>query len=244
MANVYDMTDTWNNAGTVFTAIKMAVTDTASQSTSNLLDLLVGANSRFRIQKDGIMVIKPQTASSTAIIIDAPGTTVGELIECQNIDVRHWLFGGGGGSADDFVVFRYNDSGTFQDQPLTIVRATGRVSCTSLGGLGYGTGQGIGGTVTQITSRTTAVTLDKLCGEITLFSAAGSATFASFTVNCNKVLAGDIIILNQISGTDKYRLHVTKQTVATSFEITFATTGGTTTEQPVFRFMILRGTTN
>jgi len=42
--NIYDMADTWNDAGTTFTAIKMTVTDTSSASGSLLLDLQHGAS--------------------------------------------------------------------------------------------------------------------------------------------------------------------------------------------------------
>jgi hypothetical protein len=50
MANIYDMSDTWNDSGTTFTAIKMNVTDTASTSTSALMDLQIGGLSKFRVR--------------------------------------------------------------------------------------------------------------------------------------------------------------------------------------------------
>jgi hypothetical protein len=46
---LYNLTDTWNNAGTAFTAILMNVTDSAAAATSKLLDLQVGGNSVFNI---------------------------------------------------------------------------------------------------------------------------------------------------------------------------------------------------
>jgi hypothetical protein len=108
----------------------------------------------------------------------------------------------------------------------------------SVSGFGYPTG--MGGAVTQGTSRTTAVTLNKVCGAITLFSAAGSATFATFTVNNSMVAANDTIRLTQQSGTtDIY--HLIAKAGAGSFTINFATTGGTTTEQPVINFAIIKG---
>lgn len=102
-------------------------------------------------------------------------------------------------------------------------------------GLGYSAG----GAVTQITSRTTGVTLNTTSGAITLVSAAGSATPASFTVTNSKVAATDTVVVVQKSGTDLYNLHVTA-VAAGSFQITFFTTGGTTTEQPVFNFAVVR----
>jgi len=57
MAIINAITDTWNNAGTVFTAIKMTVTNTASAPGSKLIDLLVGASSKFSVDKDGVVKI-------------------------------------------------------------------------------------------------------------------------------------------------------------------------------------------
>lgn len=104
-------------------------------------------------------------------------------------------------------------------------------------GVGYATGAGAA--VTQASSRTTGVTINANCGQITLVSAAGSATPASFTVTNSKVADGDVIILNQNSGTDLLELHVT-DVAAGSFQITFFTTGGTTTEQPVINFAVIK----
>jgi hypothetical protein len=119
----------------------------------------------------------------------------------------------------------------------TSLTATGTIVSTGTAGVGYGTGAG--GTVTQGTSRTTGVTINKTSGAITLFSAAGSATAATFTVTNSTVVATDVIILNQKSGTDLYDLKVTAVS-AGSFNITFNTTGGTTTEQPVFNFAVIK----
>ena len=119
----------------------------------------------------------------------------------------------------------------------TTVTATGAITSTGTAGVGYSTGAG--GAVTQATSRTTGVTLNKTTGAITLVSAAGSATAATFTVTNSTVAATDVIILNQKSGTDLYDLKVTA-VAAGSFNITFNTTGGTTTEQPVFNFAVIK----
>ena len=120
----------------------------------------------------------------------------------------------------------------------TSLTATGVIASTGTAGVGYATGAG--GTVTQGTSRTTGVTLDKRTGAITLFSAAGTTSATTFTVTNSTVAATDIIILNQKSGTDLYDLMVTA-VAAGSFNITFRTTGGTTTEQPVFNFAVIKG---
>lgn len=121
-------------------------------------------------------------------------------------------------------------------------KGTGSVLVTVGNGLGYGTGTG--GAQTQATSRTTGVTLDKPNGAITLFSAAGDAVnWTSFTVTNNTVAATDTVVVSQKSGTDKYTIFVTAVS-AGSFELTFRTTGGTTTEQPVFNFAVIKAVTS
>lgn len=52
MANIYDMADTWNDGATVFNAIKMDVTDTASAAGSLLMDLQIGSASAFSVGPD------------------------------------------------------------------------------------------------------------------------------------------------------------------------------------------------
>jgi len=121
---------------------------------------------------------------------------------------------------------------------VTTLTATGAITSTGTGGVGYATGAG--GAVTQGTSRTTGVTLNKRCGAITMFTAAGSATAASFTVTNSTVGANDVIILNQASGTNLYVLLVTA-VAAGSFTVTFYTTGGTTSDAPVINFAVIDG---
>jgi hypothetical protein len=59
----------------------------------------------------------------------------------------------------------------------------------------FGYSTGAGGTVTQATSKSTAVTLNKLTGEITMNAAQlAAATIVTFTLNNNTLVAGDQII--------------------------------------------------
>jgi hypothetical protein len=50
---LYNLTDTWNSAGTAFTAILMNVTNTASAAASKFLDLQIGGVSTFNVDKSG-----------------------------------------------------------------------------------------------------------------------------------------------------------------------------------------------
>lgn len=114
------------------------------------------------------------------------------------------------------------------------------VSTTASGGVGYATGAG--GTVTQATSRTTGVTINKICGAITLVSAAGSATWNSFTVTNSTVAATDIIDISQKSGSNLYNAVVTA-VGAGSFKVSISAVSGTATESPVFNFAVTKAVT-
>lgn len=54
--DISDMSATWNDSGTTFTAIKMDVTDTASSASSLLMDLQVGGTSKFKVSKLGTVI--------------------------------------------------------------------------------------------------------------------------------------------------------------------------------------------
>lgn len=131
------------------------------------------------------------------------------------------------------------DLGTGNDPGASALIAGASIkSQGATGGIGYATGAG--GAVTQVTSRTTGVTLNTVSGAITLVSAAGSATPATFTVTDSAVAANDVIKVTQQTGSNLYEIFVTK-IASGSFNITFFTTGGTTTEQPVFNFVVIKG---
>ncbi|NBS24587.1 MAG: hypothetical protein EBS78_11605 [Altererythrobacter sp.] len=67
-------------------------------------------------------------------------------------------------------------------------------STSTSGGIGYGTGAG--GTVTQATSKSTGVTLDKVCGEITMNNATLNRETAVAAGSCR------IQVHNLLGGTD------------------------------------------
>jgi len=172
----------------------------------------------------GLQFFTSDTTAPTAGV----GAYVAALAESQTPDTA-LVFGtrdNGGGGVDANERMRIDSSGN--------------VLVTNAAGLGYGTGSG--GAVNQLISRTTGVTLSKPTGAITMFSAAGSATAATFTVTNTLVAATDTIILNQKSGTNLYVLLVTA-VAAGSFNITFYTTGGTATDAPVINFAIIKGVT-
>jgi hypothetical protein len=155
-----------------------------------------------------------------------------------------YSFGANAATTGAFSVQLVSSDASLNITPFSLAAGTGAAtflnsvrSTSATGGIGYATGAG--GAVTQGTSRTTGVTLNTVSGAITLFTAAGSATWQSFTVTNSAVAATDTIIVNQRSGTDLYMVHVTA-VGAGSFRISFATTGGTTSEAPVINFSVIK----
>lgn len=152
------------------------------------------------------------------------------------------------GSADTLTFY----TGGVANTAMAVMTSTG-INSTAIGATTASTGAfttltattsagyatGAGGTVTQLISRTTGVTINKICGQITLFSAAGSATPATFTVTNSTVAATDTIIVNQASGTDAYAVYVTGVS-ASSFKLTVVDLTGTTAEAPVLNFSVIK----
>lgn len=170
-----------------------------------------------------------QTVAISAIASDTSMTTA--AITLANSGVAYSLVGG--------TRFTVNGNGNVAI-PGAINGGAFVSSNSSTAGIGYATGAG--GAVTQLTSRTTGVTINNVCGAITLVSAAGSATWQTFTVTNSAVAATDLPYVIQKSGTDLYEIHVTAVALG-SFNISFRTTGGTTTEQPVFSFDLRKAVT-
>jgi len=82
------------------------------------------------------------------------------------------------------------------------IDSSGNVIVTNAtGGLGYGTGAG--GTVTQATSKITAVTLNKPCGQITMNAASlGSGAVVAFSLNNSLIGVTDVVVttINFVNG--------------------------------------------
>lgn len=66
--NPLGLTATWNNSGVTFTALKVNVTDTASNALSKLIDLQKGGVSQFYVDKSGGVQMVSFNASSFASV--------------------------------------------------------------------------------------------------------------------------------------------------------------------------------
>ncbi len=107
--------------------------------------------------------------------------------------------------------------------------------------MGYG--NGAGGAVTQSTSRTTDVTINVVCGQITLFAAskgAGTPGYFTFNVLNSTVSASDVVIVNMSSGTaDTYIITVTAVSNG-SFRVQMFMYAGAPLESPVLNFAVIK----
>lgn len=112
---------------------------------------------------------------------------------------------------------------------------------TATGGLGYGTGSG--GAVTQATSKSTGVTLNKSNGAITMNAASLAATTSvSFTLTNSIIAATDVVVPSIKSGATaaSYLVQV-DATAAGSCVITLRNyTGGALAEAVVINFVVIK----
>ena len=116
----------------------------------------------------------------------------------------------------------------------------GVASSSATAGVGYATGAG--GTVGQLTNKATGVTLNKVCGTITLNAAAlASATSVAFVLTDSAIAATDQVVINHDSvGTlGGYSFAVTP--AAGSATITVRNlTAGSLSEAIVLRFAVIK----
>lgn len=125
------------------------------------------------------------------------------------------------------------------------IAASGEISSSSpTAGIGYTTGSG--GTVTQATSKSTGVTINKVTGAITMNGAALNAGVeVSFTVTNSAIAAADVVVVNHSSGgTAGAYCAVANSIAAGSFGITVSNwSAGNLSEAIVLSFVILKGAT-
>lgn len=111
------------------------------------------------------------------------------------------------GSAANLTNFpTFNQNTTGSAAKLTTARningvafdGTANVTVTAnLAAAGGGYTSGAGGTVTQQTNKTTGVTLNKICGQITMNGAAlAAAAEVAFTLTNNTIAATDVVVVN------------------------------------------------
>lgn len=162
------------------------------------------------------------TATSVTDTTDATTISTGSLIAAGGLGIAKKLFAGD------------NISG-----------AKSIISTGSTFGLGYATGAG--GTVTQATSKATAVTLNKVCGEITLNAASLAAdTTVSFVLTNSAIAATDMLLLNHVTtGTfGGYTLNAHGAAAGSVTIDVHNVTAGALAEALVIRFVVFKAVTS
>lgn len=140
---------------------------------------------------------------------------------------------------------------TFSSSPIvpvpTLVNqviSMGNIVEKTSAGIGYGNGSG--GTVTQLTSKSTTVALHKPCGQITMNNASLSTnTWVGFALINSLVSADDRIVVNLIAGSTVMNLYEVKaRPQAGSIAIDIRHTYGTPlSEAMVIGYSIIKGAT-
>lgn len=202
-----------------------------------------GGSERMRIDASGNVGIgmPPESAAGVKFL------TVGSASEAGIFQARL-----GSNDArlqvDSFGVFL----GTFSNIPTLLftnsteklrIGTDGTVTVSTPAGLGYGTGAG--GTVTQATSKSTTVTLNKPTGQITMNNAALAAgTTVAFTFNNSILGAADTFGLHIQGGTadaGNYIFSVTNMASGSCLVLVTNRSGGSLSEALVLSYTINKG---
>jgi hypothetical protein len=175
---------------------------------------------------------------------------VGATIEAVTTDVTN-------GSEDFDLVFKTMAAGAAAAERARILStgglaATGRLTSTDAirsssptAGIGYGAGAG--GTVVQLSSITTGVTLNKVTGQITTVSATTAAGAEDiFTVTNAVIAATDVPVLATTYGGAGTPLVYCKKVAAGSFDIAIANLHASSALNAalVINFVVLKGATS
>ena len=122
----------------------------------------------------------------------------------------------------------------------TSLSTTGNQTISGTGKQGYETGSG--GAVVQITSKATGVTLNKTNGQITMDATSlAAATTVSFVLTNSTIEAGDIIVMNHISGGTLGSYTFNASTAAGSATIYVSNwTSGALAQAVVIRFAVIK----
>jgi len=124
--------------------------------------------------------------------------------------------------------------------PLTHVEVDANFTNLNTDKAGYIVGDG--GTVTQATSKSTAVTLNKKCGQITMNAASLAAdTTVSFTLTNSTIATTDLLVLNHVSGGTAGSYLLNAQCAAGSVSINVRNvTAGALAEAIVIGFAVIK----
>lgn len=124
------------------------------------------------------------------------------------------------------------------------IDSSGNVLVTNPAGLGYGTGSG--GTVTQATSKSTAVTLNKPTGQITMNAAALAAgATVGFSFNNSVMSVNDVLVLSINANSPNGASYSVKGIASSSASVFLTnTSAGSLSDAVIINFAIIKGATS
>lgn len=119
-----DIAQTWNTTGTP-TAVKLNVTDTASNAASLLMDLQVGGTSQFKVSKGGIGTFGNNILCGTGASIGLGATgaagwwSSGTGLRVTSTDLIGWVASTNAQAAADTILVRDNAANTLAQRNAT-----------------------------------------------------------------------------------------------------------------------------
>jgi hypothetical protein len=194
----------------------------------------------------------PGTLSTSSIAISRayPELTINDTNATVTTGGKVRLAGNGGGGYNYQINTAAAGDFTSVITALTIA-ATGAVTIPgslSITGTSLGFGTGAGGTVTQATSKSTAVTLNKACGQITMNNAAlGAGVSVKFVcINSTVTNKDTVIVCGSAAGPDPYEYSFeTYATYAGSFGVRVTNkSAGSLSDALVVQFNVIKGATS
>lgn len=243
----------------VYSATGVATSLRVGISSGGFDNILMDGNTISTTVTDGNLVLSPNGTGNiqlSSVVID--GGTVSNITDLAVAD--------GGTGASDAAGARTNlELGTLSTQDADNVSITGGsitdvVFTGSFSGITsitsneflaveqFGFTTGNGGAVTQATSRTTGVTLNAPCGQITLVADdIPGLNSQEFTLTNSYIAATDVVMVSFASGLTSAQYDVTvTATAAGSCKISVHNVNNTATnvDSPVINFVIIKSVTS
>ena len=172
------------------------------------------------------------------------GPAASEKVVYGGVGVATALSVGTGSVSIDNVKVDANTISTTNSNGSLVLAPNGTGEVQLTGKFGYSSG---GGTVTQASNKTTAVTLNAKSGAITMNNASMSSnTTAGFTLTNSFVAATDVVIVNIASGAtaDGYILTVDAVAAGSCRISVRHNSGGALSEALVLNFVVIKGVTS
>lgn len=226
------------------TAAAMNLNSTTDTSASSVListgakTFVVSAGKSF--QPGMYLVIADAAAPSTNSVFGQVTSYSGTSLVMNILTVR------GSGTYASWVISQASAGGAqagANSDITSLTNLTGGALVNGAAGLGYGAGAG--GTVTQATSKSTAVTLNKPTGTITVNGAALAAgATAQFILNNTFIASQDIVLVSQYgfsTNTGAYQYWVNASGLGQAIVNVKNLTAGSLSDSMTLQFSIVKG---